>query len=147
MDLELKASSVSLPGILARALDGSIDGLVIRDLAEITDWRDRPFDFSNLEHISGRIKLEADTLALGESFALSDAVIEAVLEPGRITITKLEGQALGGAVSGAFKLEKTTAGGQLSGAFGLWNLRLDQIRSEEHTSELQSRENLVCRRL
>lgn len=128
MDLDLKANSVSLPGILALALDGSIDGLVIRDLAEITDWRDRPFDFSNLEHISGRIKLEADTLALGESFALSDAVIEAVLEPGRVTITKLEGQALGGAVSGAFKLEKTTAGGQISGAFGLWNLRLDQIK-------------------
>ena len=128
VDLDLKADSASLPGILALALDGSIDGLLIRDLAEITDWRDRPFDFSNLEHISGRIKLEAKTLTLGESFALSDAVIEAVLEPGRITITKLEGQALGGAVSGAFKLEKTAGGGQVSGAFGLHELKLDQIK-------------------
>src|SRR5690606_40863270 len=34
----------------------------------------------------------------------------------------------------------TTAGGEL-GAFG------QQVRSEEHTSELQSRENLVCRLL
>src|SRR5690606_30833298 len=30
---------------------------------------------------------------------------------------------------------------------GVWNLELPALRSEEHTSELQSRENLVCRLL
>src|SRR5690606_6670027 len=29
--------------------------------------------------------------------------------------------------------------------FNGWNLGVNQTRSEEHTSELQSRENLVCR--
>src|SRR5690606_6405724 len=125
VDLDLEADSLSLPVMLALALDGSIDGLLVSDLAELTDWQDRPFDLSNLEHVNGRVKLRAETLTLGQGFTLANAVLEAELEPGRITITKLEGQALGGAVSGAFKLEKTAAGAEMSGALGLWDIRLD----------------------
>src|SRR5690606_33282255 len=128
VDLDLEADSLSLPVMLALALDGSIDGLLVSDLAELTDWQDRPFDLSNLEHVNGRVKLRAETLTLGQGFTLANAVLEAELEPGRITITKLEGQALGGAVSGAFKLEKTAAGAEMSGALGLWDIRLDRSK-------------------
>lgn len=128
VDLDLNADRFSMPVLLALALDGSIDGLLISDLGELTEWQDRPFDLSNLEHVNGRVKLQADTLVLGQGFGLANAVLEAELEPGRITITKLEGQALGGAVSGAFKLEKTAAGAEMSGALGLWDLRLDRIK-------------------
>jgi hypothetical protein len=129
LDLDLKADSASLPRLLALALDTEIQTSEIpADIAQLSQWQDQPFDFSNLEHVNGSLNLKADTLALGQGFELADAVLEAQIEPGRITITKLEGRALGGAVSGAFKLEKTAAGGQMSGAFGLWDIRLDHIK-------------------
>src|SRR5207302_3551967 len=40
--------------------------------------------------------------------------------------------------------ELTLAGGVLRGAGVTWDVSLAAWRSEEHTSELQSRENLVC---
>lgn len=127
LHLDLKADRISLPHLMSLALEGRNENSPLPDVAAILQWRDEPFDFSNLAHVNGRIRLHADALALGEGFALSDAVIEAELEPSRITITKLEGQALGGALSGAFKLEKTAAGAEMSGAFGLWDIRLDRI--------------------
>ena len=133
LDLDVSAGSLSLPAMLALALDGSIGSLVVGEVAELTEWRDRPFNLSNLDHVSGRVRLRADTLALGEGFGLANAVLEAELEPGRIAITKLEGQALGGAVSGAFKLEKTAAGAEMSGALGLWDFRLDRIKGASDT--------------
>src|SRR2546430_9404981 len=37
--------------------------------------------------------------------------------------------------------------GALHGADDRWRVRRQRLRSEEHTSELQSQSNLVCRRL
>ncbi len=135
VDLDLKADSASLPRLLALALDRGLEGADIPgDIAALSQWQEEPFNFSNLDHVNGTIKLQAETLALGRGFGLADAVLEAKIEPGRITITKLEGRALGGAISGAFKLEKTAAGGQVSGAFGLWDIRLDQIKGASNAA-------------
>ncbi len=127
VDLNLKADRISLPRLIALALDGGNENLAHADVTELLQWRDEPFDFGNLANVNGRVRLKTDALALGEGFGLTDAILEAEVEPGRINITKLEGQALGGAASGAFKLEKTAAGAEMSGAFGLWDIRLDRI--------------------
>ena len=127
VDLDLKTDEVSLPGLVALALDGSRATSPLAGLAELDQWRDEPFDFSNLSDVNGRIRLATNTLALGEGFTLSDATLEAEIAPGRITVTKLDGRGLGGALSSAFKLEKTAAGAELSGALGLWDIGLDQI--------------------
>lgn len=128
LNVELQTDTVSLPHLLSFALAPDVDGTPVAELSDGSQWPDRPFDFSNLEDLNGHLKLQAKTLELGQGFGLSDAQIEAEIAPGRLSITKLEGQALGGAVSGAFKLEKTTAGAQTSGAFGLWDIRLDRIK-------------------
>lgn len=127
LELDLKSDRVSLPGLVALMLDGSDAGLPLPAASDVLEWSDKPFDFSNLAHVNGRFSLQADILVLGQGFTLSDAVLEAELEPERISITKLEGKAIGGAVSGAFKLEKTTAGAELSGALGLWDIHLNRI--------------------
>jgi len=127
LDLDLEADRISLPRLIALALDGGNESSAVADVAELLQWRDEPFDFGNLANVNGRLRLQTNALVLGEGFGLSDAVLEAEVEPGRINITKLEGQALGGAASGAFKLEKTAAGAEMSGAFGLWDIRLDRI--------------------
>ncbi|MCL4766915.1 MAG: AsmA family protein [Hyphomicrobiaceae bacterium] len=124
LDADLKSDAVSLPRIVALALDG---GRGPDAAADALRWRDEPFDLGNLEHLNGRVKLQAGALALGDGFGLSDAVLEIDLGPGRFTVSKLEGRALGGAMSSAFKLEKTAAGATLSGVLGLWDIRLDQI--------------------
>ncbi len=129
LEAELEADAISLPRILGLALDRgkARPAASGSDVAEAAPWRDEPFDLGNLEHIDGRVGLKAGSLSLGEGFSLADAVVELEVGPGRLTVSKLEGRALGGAMSGAFKLEKTTAGAALSGALGLWDIRLDQI--------------------
>ena len=144
LDVDLKTESISLPHLLSLALDSGAEEGPVADLSDISQWQDRPFDFSNLKDVNGRLKLQARTLELGQGFGVSDALLEAEIAPGRLTITKLEGQALGGAISGAFKLEKTAAGAQTSGAFGLWDIRLDQIKGASGAAIGSGRLNLAA---
>ncbi|MGE8942139.1 AsmA family protein [Leptospira interrogans] len=126
IDATLNADEVSLPRLLAFVLDGSRAPTETDD-ALASNWREEPFDFDNLEHVRGTIKLQTDALTLEEGFGLSAATVEADIEPGKVSVTKLEGRALGGAVSSAFKIEKGAAGAGVTGVFGLFDIRLDQI--------------------
>lgn len=126
IDAALSADDISLPRLLAFVLDGS------RPPAETDDvlashWREEPFKFDNLDHVRGSLKLQADSLTLEEGFGLSAATVEAEIEHGTISVKKLEGRALGGAVSSAFKLEKGAAGAGVTGVLGLWDIRLNEI--------------------
>src|SRR5690606_40388357 len=104
---------------------GAIPFLVI---AGIAAWKQRG------KPSAARVEQTAATLAALPWPAFAD-VLEAALRRDGCEVTRLDGKAADFAL--------TRAGG----ARALLAARRWKARSEEHTSELQSRENLVCRLL
>jgi hypothetical protein len=90
-------------------------------------WPDAPFEFSNAEGISGRLVLEAGSLALTEGLALQSGAIEVELSPAGLDVTKIAGRALGGAVAGELKLQKALAGASLVGTLRLTDAQLAEL--------------------
>ncbi len=127
LDIAVKADDISLPRLFGLVLDGRRASSQETDEALASHWREEPFDFTNLDNVTGSLRIETDALTLEEGFGLSAANLEAEFTPELITVSKLEGRALGGAVSSAFKLERGAAGAKLSGVFGLWDVQLAKI--------------------
>ena len=126
-DIALKTDDISLPRLFGLMLDGRRAPSQQADEVLGSHWREEPFDFTNLDNVTGSLRIETDALTLEEGFGLSAASLEAEFTPELITVSKLEGRALGGAVSSAFKLERGAAGAKLSGVFGLWDVQLAKI--------------------
>ncbi len=87
----------------------------------VVPWSDLPFDFSAFDGIEAHVEIDAGTLQLLPGFALTKASLVAEASEGRIDLTSLEGEALGGKVRLDGVLKRETAGasakvaGELSG--------------------------------
>src|SRR5690606_5616038 len=83
----------------------------------------------------------------------SDGGTDRLLEEGRVTLGELQYCVLGAVLDAAFFLLPATGTrpkfrpGEGHWLGGRWYFDVPGLRSEEHTSELQSREKLVCRLL
>lgn len=80
-------------------------------------WAKEHFDLSPLTNMEGYITATFDTFAFAGdgTLALNDARLEATVAPGRMSLTKLTGDALGGTTDIAFDITKAPAGVDLSG--------------------------------
>jgi hypothetical protein len=130
IDANLRSSEVHLPalaGLLLSNRDKAVASAEGGGFSEALDWRERPFDLSKLERFNGHVLLSADTATFQDGSAVSDMTLDASLEPGRVTVTKLTGRVAGGTISSALKLEKAPGGAALSGTFTLADIALDKL--------------------
>ena len=128
---QLQVDSATIPGLLGLAVDRGATAAVPEQPATATQakpvaeakpvadaksiWPESPFDFAALDGIDGKLGIAFDTLSLEEGMAISKAQLEVQLAPGKITLTKLEGSALGGTLAAKATLEKGPGGATLNG--------------------------------
>ncbi len=125
---QLQVDQATIPGLLAIAVDRGATAAVPeqppaqpKTAANAKSvWPESPFDFAALDGIEGKLGIGFDTLSLEDGMAISKAQIEVQLGPGKITLAKLEGRALGGTLAAKATLEKEPGGASLSG-----NVQLD----------------------
>ncbi len=81
-------------------------------------WPKEHFDLSPLTNMEGYVTATFDTFAFAAdgALALKDARLEASVAPGRLSVTKLTGDALGGMTNIAFDIKKAPAGVDLTGS-------------------------------
>lgn len=82
-------------------------------------WPDQQFDFSALNDTDGKITLRIGKLALQPGLSVANAKLDIALEPGRVSVSSLEGDALGGKVTSAMTFAKEAAGVKLDGGMDL----------------------------
>lgn len=124
LDGRLTASQANIPRLLDLLVDGKTAG------ARDTDrnlWQSAAFDFSALDRIEGRVRLEAGELGLTPELALSRAVIDAEFGPGKVDFVSLEGDLLGSRLTSRWLVEKAAAGANLSGNVKVAGIRLDLL--------------------
>lgn len=153
LDVTLKAGRLRLPALLAPMLAAEAVAPGDASLAEAADaveaapvpageevllqpeaptqWSDRPFRLSLLEGWTGRLRLEAASLEIVDGLSLEDARVTAATAAGGVTIEKLEGNALGGAILAGGALKREAAGASLSLEASIAGAELEEIFVDE----------------
>ena len=83
-------------------------------------WPEQAFDLAALDGVDGKIALKAGALSLEPGLTIGDAEIAAELSPQGITLTRIEGDAVGGKLRSEVEISKAPAGVGLKGS-----LRID----------------------
>lgn len=133
---DLQAGEASVTGLLAVLLD---DDVLSTDPAappanpaagrqtaqapaapvETQLWPEQAFDARALDAAQGKVTLRLGKLALQPGLAISSATLDIALEPGKITITELKGDALGGKLTSAMTFAKASGGVSVEGGFDI----------------------------
>ena len=147
LDADLKISSAELPALLAFLTTDTTAAIAAAPQPEAEDktppvgnkrrrlsaaataplpvmpepsvWSAHSFDPGLMSGLSGKIRAAFGTLSLEPGLGMSDAVLEATITPGRVDVAKLEGKALGGAVTSSFSLDKDPIGIKMTAAMVL----------------------------
>ena len=90
-------------------------------------WQSAAFDFSLLNKVEGRVRVEAAELNLAPEVSLSRAVIVAEFATGKIDILTLDGEMLGTTLTSRWVLEKAAAGASLTGNAKVEGIALDKL--------------------
>jgi uncharacterized protein involved in outer membrane biogenesis len=131
VDAKLESGDVTLNGLLLALLDGRKEPLppepepargrtapapmpVVEPI-----WPEQPFDLSAFDRLTGTVTLHATKLAVQPGLGIADARMDLTLEPGRLTVTKLSGNALGGKLVSSMVFAKQAAGIGLDGKLEL----------------------------
>jgi hypothetical protein len=86
-------------------------------------WPDQQFDFRGLDASEGKVTLRLAKLALQPGLSIANAKVEITLEPDRVAVTSLEGDAIGGKVTSTMTFAKAAGGISFDGGL---NLRVPQ---------------------
>ena len=81
----------------------------------VTIWPEQAFDFSGLETVEGRVTVHFGKLALEPDFSIRNARMDLTLQPGKLSVTALEGEAVGGKLTSQLTLAKEQGGVALTG--------------------------------
>jgi uncharacterized protein involved in outer membrane biogenesis len=95
-------------------------GAVATEAAPVEIWPEQAFDLSALDRLSGKVSARIGSLKVEPGLSITDASLEASFGPKGISVTKLEGTAIGGKLSSKLDFEKALAGVGLNGS-----LRID----------------------
>lgn len=129
---QLAIDRASIPGLMAIALDRSVTttGAVEKapDAEPLTQgqsiWPESAFDFAALDGAEGKLGLSFGWLSLAPGMAIENAQMDVALSPGKISVTKLEGKALGGKVLANVALERAPGGANVTGDVKLTDMQL-----------------------
>lgn len=107
-EVDIGAGAVVLPKLAAYLVDWDRKDLTSQ-IAEATGgqtiWANQAFSVRVLEAVGGTLKLKASSLALTDDLLLSEALLQANLKDGALTVTALDGQLYGGTFSGGGTLK------------------------------------------
>ncbi len=123
---QLTVDQATIPGLLGLALDRSVTAAVSAE--PLTQgksiWPESAFDFAALDGMEAKIGVGFKTLTLDPGMDIKDARLEVALSPGKVAVTRLEGAALGGSVSGAVAFERAPGGASMAGDIHLNDVHL-----------------------
>lgn len=83
-------------------------------------WPEQSFDLAPLARLDGTVEVAIGALALEPGLTIGGARLAAALSPEGVSVTRLEGEAVGGRLTSALDLKRAPAGIELSGS-----LRID----------------------
>jgi hypothetical protein len=92
-------------------------------------WPEQAFDLSALDQLNGKVSARIGALALEPGLTISDATLEASFGPQGVSVSKLEGTAIGGKLTSRLDIERGLAGVGLNGS-----LRIDIASTPEATA-------------
>lgn len=124
VDGRLTTSTLNVPRLLDLIVTAR--GAAPRE-AEPQIWPDGAFDFSLLDRVEGKLRVEAAEVVLAPELSMLNGVIETELAPGKVTITSLEGDLLGSRLASRWLIEKAPAGAVLNGGGRITGARLDRL--------------------
>lgn len=111
IDLVVKSREVSLPALLTALVAPPAERTAIAPLGPpAPDWGDEPIDFSTLGTLTGRVRINADRLDLGQGLFLDKATTDIAITDKGITLKTSDGKVLGGAFRATVVIDKAQAG-------------------------------------
>ena len=131
IEADVTIDHARIPGLLGMLLDRRPGGASPDADVGSVIWPDEPFRSVLLEGLGGHVKARIASLELGAGAAVADAIVEAAIEPTRVTVSRLEGKALGGRLSATLTLEKAAAGAELSGRVAITDGRLEALGARD----------------
>lgn len=137
---KLDVDEASIPGLLTAVLDRSVTAQV--EAEPLTEgkviWPEHPFDFAALKGVEGKVEVDFGTLSLDQGMAIQKAHLDVALSPDKITVTKLEGRALGGELTATLDVERAAGGATVSGNVQLHGAQLASGSAEKNAEETAS---------
>jgi uncharacterized protein involved in outer membrane biogenesis len=123
---QLKVDKASVPGLLSAVLDrGATAAVEAAPAAEAKSiWPESAFDFSVLDGIEGKLGVEIGALALEPGMVSKNVQLDVSLAPGKLSVSKLTGHALGGDILAAMAIERAPGGANLNASLQLTGAHL-----------------------
>jgi hypothetical protein len=121
---DLTADAATVPGLLSAMLE--------RSAGRPTDvppsvWPDQLFDFSSTERINGQLGLTVARLELEPGLAARDVRLVLRVQPGRLSVDDIAGEALGGKLGGQLRFERVPGATTLEGTLAIARARLETL--------------------
>jgi uncharacterized protein involved in outer membrane biogenesis len=125
---QLKIDHASIPALLGVVLDRKVVAEAETEEPATEGksiWPEHAFDFAALDGVEGKLGITFGHLSLAPGMVMANAQVDVVLAPGKLSVTKLQGRALGGDLLAALVLERAPGGANLAGDVRLTGARLN----------------------
>jgi uncharacterized protein involved in outer membrane biogenesis len=131
VEADLRAGDITVPGLLAAILDGrslqaEAEGAPSKGKGSQEPpapvaplWPEQAFDLSGLDALEGKVAVRVAKLSLQPGLSIANAQMDLALQPGRLAVTKLTGDALGGQLGATMTFAKEATGVALDGDLDL----------------------------
>ena len=111
VDLLVKSREVSLPALLALLVPPPSERTALAPPAPAaSDWGDEAIDFSTLGPLTGKVRIAAERLHLGQGLVLEAATADIDISDKGLSLKTSDGKALGGAFRASLAIDKGQAG-------------------------------------
>lgn len=138
--IDISAASASLPKIAAYLCDWDHQDLSAQ-IADATSggggfWPNKAFALAALHAGDGTLRLKAPSIAMSDTLSLGEGQLEAALQSGVLTVSKLEGRLYGGTFRASGALKALEGRADFNGKFKLDNADLGIITRGANGGEL-----------
>jgi AsmA-like protein len=130
VDAHLVTDELSVPEMLRPLLDQRLAAAAAAEAVvagQQSPWPDEPFDGGVLDAYDGSISLAAKRLMVAEGMSLANAAVDVALARGKVEVSKIESDCLGGRCGATLRFDKVPAGVELSGQVTLTGASLASV--------------------